>query len=84
MAWIRAQGSIWGLIWHNLTANDVRVTRLPDDLQAEQVRVFILRSEPPAYDSLVSLGGWQNVAMGSVFTFTHNLNWPPEMLIVRG
>jgi hypothetical protein len=30
-----------------------------------------------------ALGDWQAVAPGSTFTFTHNLNWDPNLLMVR-
>ncbi len=74
-----------GAYWFQLTNNTVSVYRRPDDLTTEQVRVVVLQPDsPPAYDSLVALGGWQNIAQGQEFTFTHNLNWNPDMLLVRG
>jgi len=73
-----------GAHWHNLTTNTVQVTRHPDDTDVEQVRVVVVHGDPPAYDSLVALGGWQSIAAGDTFTFTHGLNWNPNMLLVRG
>ena len=68
-----------GAYWHNLTNNAVQVTRMPDDSYIDQVRVIVQRSVMPHYDS-----GWQDIAAGSTFDFNHNLNWNPDMLIVRG
>jgi hypothetical protein len=73
-----------GAHWHNLTDNTVQVTRHPDDTDVEQVRVIVVHGDPPAYDSLEDLGGWQSIAAGDTFTFTHNLNWNPSMMLVRG
>jgi len=70
--------------WHNLTANTIQVTRHPHDTDVEQVRVFVVHGAPPAYDSLEDLGDWQSIAAGDTFTFPHNLNWNPNMLLVRG
>ncbi len=72
-----------GAFWHNLTNNSVQVTRFSGDLVVEQARVVVQQGDPPDYDSLMDLG-WQNVAPGGVFTFTHNLNWNPNLLLVRG
>ena len=44
-----------GAYWHNLTNNAVQVTRMPDDLYIEQVRVIVQRATTPQYDS-----GWQH------------------------
>ena len=77
-------GAQLGAYWHNLTNTSVQVTRFPNDVYAQQVRLYIVNGATPAYDSLASLGSWQSVATGSIFTFTHNLNWPPEILLVRG
>ena len=68
-----------GAYWHNLTNNAVQVTRMPDDPYIDQVRVIVQRGVTPHYDS-----GWQDIAAGSTFDFNHNLNWNPDMLIVRG
>jgi len=73
-----------GAHWHNLTTNTIQLTRHPDDTDVEQVRVIVVHGDPPAYDSLVALGGWQSIAAGDTFTFTHGLNWNPNMLLVRG
>jgi len=80
---LAADGPQWdvGAHWHNLTNNSVQVTRHPDDLNVEQVRVVVLEGAEPDYDSLDV--GWQPVAQDEVFTFTHNLNVPPEFLLVR-
>lgn len=73
-----------GAHWHDLTADTVQVTRHPDDAAVEQVRVLVLHPDvPPDYDSLVALGGWQDIAPGETLTFTHNLNWDPNRLLVR-
>jgi hypothetical protein len=73
-----------GAHWQNLTDNTVQVIRHPDDTDVEQVRVVVVHGDPPAYDSLQALGGWQNVAAGTPFVFNHNLHWNPTMLLVRG
>jgi hypothetical protein len=73
-----------GAHWHNLTTNTVQVTRHPHDTDVEQVRVLVVHGASPHYDSLVDRGGWQPIAPGTAFTFTHNLNWNPSMLLVRG
>ena len=72
-----------GAYWYGLTDNSVSVYRLPDDIWVEQVRVVVVQGDPPAYDSLVALGSWQTVAPGATFTFNHNLNWDPNLLVVR-
>jgi hypothetical protein len=72
-----------GAHWHNLTDNQVQVTRHSDDVMVEQVRVIVLEGATPDYDSLVDLGGWQSVAQDTVFTFTHNLNAPPMSQLMR-
>ncbi|MBU0493633.1 MAG: hypothetical protein KKA73_02840 [Chloroflexi bacterium] len=73
-----------GAHWHNLTDNTVQVTRLADDTDVEQVRVIVVQGDAPDYDSLVDLGDWQFIAPNHSFTFTHNLGWNPNMLLVRG
>jgi len=73
-----------GAHWHNLTDNTVQVTRHPDDTDVEQVRVVVVHGDPPDYDSLVAFGGWKSIAQGLAFPFPHNLNWSPDMLLVRG
>ncbi len=75
---------MWGGHWHDLLTDTVQVTRHPDDSGVEQVRVVVMHGDPPDYDSLAALGGWQDVARGETFTFTHNLNWNPDLLLVRG
>lgn len=67
-----------GAYWHNLTNNSVQVTRMINDPYVEQVRVVVQRATTPHYDS-----GWQNIAAGSTVTLNHNLNWNPNLLIVR-
>jgi hypothetical protein len=56
----------------------VQVTRGPQDLYVEQVRVIVVRGDPPDYDS-----GWQAVPRG-VTVLSHGLNWDPNLLMVRG
>jgi len=74
-----------GAYWLRLTDNSVQVYRRPDDTNVEQVRVMVTQADPPPdYDSLIALGDWQDIAQGSAFTFTHNLNWNPNLLTVRG
>jgi hypothetical protein len=73
-----------GAHWQNLTDNTVKVIRHPDDTDVEQVRVVVVHGDPPHYDSLVALGGWQGIAAGTKFTFEHDLNWNPSMMLVRG
>jgi len=73
-----------GAHWHNLTDNMVQVSRHSHDTDIEQVRVTVVHGDPPDYDSLEDLEGWQNIAPGTEFTFTHGLNWDPNLLLVRG
>jgi hypothetical protein len=75
-----------GAHWHNLTDNTVQVTRHADDTDVEQVRVIVVHGAEPGSDSLEdpSIGGWQPIAPGTEFTFTHDLNGNPDMLLVRG
>ena len=72
-----------GAYWMRLTDTSLQVYRRVKDEDAEQVRVIVTRPDPPDYDSLIALGDWQDVAQGGVFTFTHNLNWNPSLLMVR-
>jgi hypothetical protein len=71
-----------GAFWHNLTNNSVQVTRMPDDPWVVQARVLVMQSTP-SYDSYAA-SGWRDLAAGSPSVFTHNLNWNPDLLIVRG
>ena len=73
----------YGAYWMRLTDNSIELYRRVHDEDAEQVRVLVTKPDPPDYDSLVALGDWQDVAPGSVFTFTHNLNWNPSLMTVR-
>jgi hypothetical protein len=59
------------------------VFRHPSDNLVEQVRVTVVKADPPSYDSLVDLGGWQDIAAGDSYTFTHDLYWDPTMMLVR-
>jgi len=68
-----------GAYWRNLTNTSVQVTRQRDDTYVEQVRVFVAQAATPDYDS-----GWQDIAPGAELTYTHRLNWDPNMLLVRG
>ena len=70
--------------WHKLTNNTVLVSRHPHDTDIEQVRVLVVHGASPQYDSLADLGGWRPIAPGTAFTFDHNLNWNPDMMLVRG
>jgi len=72
-----------GAYWYRLADNQVRVYRRADDPNIAQVRVVVNHSAPPAYDSLVTEGGWMTVTAGSEFVFNHNLNWNPDMLLVQ-
>ena len=74
-----------GAFWRNLTNNTIQVHRFVSDTVVEQVRVEVVAAdEPPDYDSLVALGGWQPLTPGSPFVFTHNLGWSTDMLIIQG
>lgn len=66
-----------------VTNSAVRVYVRPDDNNIEQMRVTVSQAATPDYDSLLALGGWQTITAGVPYTFTHNLNWDPEMLVVR-
>jgi len=70
---------MWGAHWQNLTTNTVQVFRPPDDTDVEQVRLIVVHGAPPDYDS-----SWQDIQPGTRVTFTHGLNWSPNMLLVRG
>jgi len=72
-----------GAYWKNLTEDTVRVARMVDDTLVEQVRVVVSRADPPSYDSLEALGGWQDLPFIGEVTFQHNLNWPPHLQLVR-
>ncbi len=72
-----------GAFWHNLDESTVQVRRERDDDYVEQVRVVVVHSTPPDYDSLVDRGDWQPVGLGATETFTHGLNWSPGLLTVR-
>ena len=72
-----------GAHWHDLTDNTLQVTHHLDDTDIQQVRVVVVHGAPPDYDSLVDLGGWQDIAHGTN-VFTHGLNWDSNMLLVRG
>jgi hypothetical protein len=72
-----------GAYWHGLTDNTVYVTREAGDSDVEQVRLVLTHPSPPDYDSLDALSGWVPVGQGTPYTFTHNLNWPAELLVVR-
>ena len=78
-----ATKNLYGGYWHNLTDNTVQVTRLAGASSTAWMRVAVTQSAAPAYDSLVALGGWQDVAAGAAFTFVHNLHSRPEQLLVR-
>jgi len=73
-----------GAHWHDLTEDTIQVTRHPQDQVVDQVRVVVVHSaDEPGYDSLLELGDWQSVDPGDVYTFTHGLNWNPNMLLAR-
>lgn len=77
---ISALQELHGAHWHHLTENGVQVTRHPADTNVEEVRVVVVQGDPPHYDS-----GWQNVVQAPIPNlFTHNLNWNPNQLLVRG
>ncbi len=77
-------GQLRGAHWQNLTTNTVQVIRHPDDIDVEQVRVVVVHGDRPHYDSLVALGGWQDIEQDNTLQFAHNLNWNPSMMLVRG
>ena len=68
-----------GAFWHHLTSNTVQVTRYPSDTAVPQVRVTVVQGAPPSYDS-----GWLTIAQDEHHLIDHNLNWNPDMLLVRG
>ena len=75
---LEADGMDYGAIWDQLTSTMISVFRYPDDVFADQVRVFIYRPDPPDYDS-----GWVDIAPGQAITLTHNLGGSPMTYIVR-
>ena len=68
-----------GAYWRSLTTNTISIVRVEDDVDIEQVRVVVVHSNPPDYDS-----GWQPIDTGTVLTLTHNLRWPVYETLVRG
>jgi hypothetical protein len=71
-----------GAHWYGLTTNTIQVRRHPHDADVEQARVTVIRPAPPHYDSLEDLG-WQPIARDTPFTFSHDLDWNPDRLLVR-
>ncbi len=65
---LEAGGNFYGAHWQNLTSTTIQVFRNKDDTFADQVRVSVWFSDPPAWDS-----GWVNIATDEVKSFTHNL-----------
>jgi hypothetical protein len=80
---INATKQVAGAHWHNLTSTSVQITRHASDKRVGQFRFTVVEADPPDYDSLAAVG-WQAIAPGSTHVFKHNLNWDPEMLLVRG
>ncbi|HNT24693.1 MAG TPA: hypothetical protein PKM21_10035 [Anaerolineales bacterium] len=72
-----APPTLHGAYWHNLLQDTVSVTRLAHASDATEVRVTVSHSDPPDYDS-----DWQ-IAERGVTTFTHDLNWPATLIMVR-
>lgn len=67
-----------GAFWHNLTDSTVQVSRFPDDVDVEQVRVVVARADDPDFDS-----GWQSLSIGPN-VITHDLDREPGTMLVRG
>jgi len=76
---VDAPPSLQGAYWHNRTNNAVQVTRLANDTDIEQVRMTVVHSDPPDYDS-----NWRAINPGAIITLTHNLNLPAGSQLVRG
>ncbi len=74
---------IHGAWWDSLTDTTVRVTRGHQDEYVEQVRVIVAETEAPDYDSYAANGGWTDVSNLVPATFTHGLDWPANLLVVR-
>jgi hypothetical protein len=72
-----------GAAWKNLTENTVRVQRMQDDTFVEEVRVVVRHPQPPDYDSLEALGGWQDLPFIGEVVFEHDLDWPAYLQLVR-
>jgi len=75
---VDAPPTLRGAYWHNLTTNTVQVTRRAGDSDVEQVRVVVIHSDPPDYDS-----GWQPISPGTVITLNHNLKQLPVSMLMR-
>jgi len=75
---VDAPPTLRGAYWHNLTTNTVQVSRRVGDTDIEQVRVVVVHSDPPDYDS-----GWQPISAGTVITLNHNLNQSPVSMLMR-
>lgn len=63
--------------WFGLDDTGVTVTRLADDLSAEQARVRIWRGAAPDWDS-----GWEPVSQGETLSLAHDLGVSPAALVV--
>lgn len=75
---LEAGGVFRGAAWHSLTDSTIQVNRLAGDTSVDQVRVFITRPDPPAFDS-----GWVDVAQGEQRAIVHNLGGNPNGYVVR-
>ena len=67
-----------GAYWHNLTDNTVQVSRRVGDTDIEQVRVVVVHSDQPSYNS-----GWQSINPGTIITIEHNLKQSPVSMLMR-
>lgn len=72
------QGVRQGAYWHNLDADSVDITRLPDDTFADQVRVCVAVSDEPDYNS-----GWVALGQEQTRTLSHDLNHNVNRYVVR-
>jgi uncharacterized repeat protein (TIGR01451 family) len=75
---LEAGGQFQGAAWQNLTNTTIQVLRFGADPAVHQVRVFIIRPDPPDYDS-----DWVDVAQNETRTFTHGLGGNPNGYVVR-
>lgn len=72
-------GQLQGAFWSHLTGDAIRVTRNPNDVTADRVRLRIWQAEPPDWDS-----GWLNIQPGdaNIQTLVHNLGGEAEDYLV--
>jgi hypothetical protein len=72
-----------GAAWHHLNNEAVEIYVFPDEGIIDEVRVIVAQTDPPAYDSASGSGPWTPLTPGMPVVLTHNLDWNPDMLLIR-